>query len=135
MIKLQDFAASRGVTDKAIYKHLKKYAADLENHIEKRGKNGTWLDDYACEYISKLMVSNPVVLSEASDREEIERLRKKVEELQDKLAESNEKGRNLAEAMLAMKDEMTNLQLENRSLQLKIEHQEEKKHWWQFFKK
>lgn len=133
MIKVKDFAISKGVTDKAIYKHLQKHKEELAGHVEKRGKNGTWLDDYACEYISNLMISNPIVISEGSDREEIERLRKKVEDLQEKLIDSNEKGRSLAEKMIEMQEEMTNLQLENRSLQLKLEYKEKK--WYEFWRK
>lgn len=139
MIKVQDFAAQKGVTDKAIYKHLNKNKEALAGHFEKRGKNGTWLDDFACNFISDLMIKAPIVLSDGQDRDEIERLRKKIEELQDELAGSNKKGRELAEKMLEMKDEMTNLQLENRSLQLKIEYhekeQQKKKGFFSWFKK
>lgn len=120
MIKLQDFAHSRGVTDKAVYKHLNKHKEELQEHIEKRGKNGTWLDDYACDFISNLMISNPVVLGDSQQQQEIDQLKKKNEELMDKLLMAQE-------VIINMKDEMTNLKIENSSLQLKIEHQEEKK--------
>lgn len=120
MIKLQDFAHSRGVTDKAVYKHLNKHKEELQEHIEKRGKNGTWLDDYACDFISNLMISNPVVIGDSQQQQEIDQLKKKNEELIDKLLIAQE-------MIINMKDEMTNLKIENSSLQLKIEHQEEKK--------
>ena len=131
MIKINDFAASKGVSVQAIYKHLRNHKEALEGHYEKKGKNGTWLDDFACDFISELMIKNAIVVSESSDREEIERLKKKVEDLQERLANSNEKGRELAEKlvdyqdkMLELKDEYNNLLVLNSSLQLKIENHE-----------
>lgn len=119
MIKLQDFAISKGVTDKAIYKHLNKHKIELDGHYEKKGKNGTWLDEYACDFISSLMISNPIVLGDSEQQKEIELLKRKNNDLADKIIKAQE-------IMLTMKDEMTKLQIVNSSQQLKIEHQEEK---------
>lgn len=78
MMKLQDFAALRGVTDRAIQKHLKNHEAELEGHIERRGPNGTWLDDYAQDYISKLMYRPaPTIVSDTGLLGELEELRAK----------------------------------------------------------
>jgi len=62
-IKLQDFARECGVTDRAIQKHIQKHEEALRGHFERRGPNGTWLDEYAQDYIRSLMVqpSTPVV--------------------------------------------------------------------------
>lgn len=120
MIKLQDFAISKGVTDKAIYKHLNKHKVELDGHYEKRGRNGTWLDEFACDFISNLMINSPIVLGDSQQQQEIDQLKRKNDELTDKLIKAQE-------IMLSMKDEMVNLQIENSSLRLKIEHQEEKK--------
>lgn len=79
MLKLQDFAREKGVTDKAIYKHLQKHAAELDGHIEKRGKNGTWLDEYAQEYISGLMITNPTVVADNSLQRRIDELEQRIE--------------------------------------------------------
>lgn len=68
--------------------------------MSKQGKNGTWLDGYAYDFISDLMISNPVILSDSQQQQEI---------------------------MLSTKDEMVNLQIENRSLRSKTEHHDEKK--------
>ena len=43
MIKLQDFAKECGVTDRAIQKHLVKYADELNGLYERKGPNGTCL--------------------------------------------------------------------------------------------
>lgn len=78
MMKLQDFAALRGVTDRAIQKHLKNHETELEGHIERRGPNGTWLDDYAQDYISKLMYRPaPTIVSDTGLLGELEELRAK----------------------------------------------------------
>lgn len=66
MIKLQDFAAQQGVTDRAIQKHLKNHEEALQGHFERKGPNGTWLDDYACEFIRSKMVQQPLVMADSS---------------------------------------------------------------------
>lgn len=79
MIKLQDFAAQYKVTDRAIQKHLKKHEKELEGHFERKGPNGTWLDEYACDYIKEMMRIQTVVVSDDSE------LQKKIKQLETEL--------------------------------------------------
>ena len=93
MIKLQDFARQMGVTDRAIQKHLKNYESDLQGHFERKGQNGTWLDDYAQDFIRERMKQQPVVVldGEASDLLDKNRsLEQENRELQKKLIEAYE---------------------------------------------
>ena len=92
MIKLQDFAKECGVTDRAIQKHLKNHESQLEGHFQRRGKNGTWLDPTAQEYIRSLMIQQPVVVGDSDVFRKVEelqaemlRLHRKLEEAQDAL--------------------------------------------------
>ena len=64
MIKLQDFARENGVTDRAIQKHLKTYAAELEGLFERNGPNGTWLSEEACDFLRSKMKRAPIVVSD-----------------------------------------------------------------------
>lgn len=127
MIKLQDFARQQGVTDRQVQRLIKKYAAELEGHVERKGPNGTWLDDEACEILKSKMKSNPIVLSDASQQREIERLRGEVDRLKDELLQEKDK-------ISALKDEMTTIKLENKELQLRLELKSDKK-WWQIWRK
>lgn len=102
MIKLQDFAKRQGVTDRQIQRHLKKHEEALSGHFERRGANGTWLDDFAQDYIRDLMKQQPLVVSETSD--EIARLKEENEHLKD--------------ALLLAKDKIIDLQEKNSSLSL-----------------
>ena len=78
MIKLQDFAQMRGVTDRAIQKHIKNHEAELEGHIERRGVNGTWLDDFAQEFIANLMYRPaPTAVADVQIYQEYEDLKEK----------------------------------------------------------
>lgn len=90
MIKLQDFARDCGVTDRAIQKHLKNHEKQLEGHFQRRGKNGTWLDQTAQEYIRSLMVQQPIVVGDAGQLQENDDLRNKVTVLQEKLIAAQE---------------------------------------------
>lgn len=64
MIKLQDFARECGVTDRAIQKHLKTYAAELDGLYERKGQNGTWLSDEACQILRSKMKTQPIVVGD-----------------------------------------------------------------------
>lgn len=102
MIKLQDFARQHGVTDRQVQRLLKKYENELEGLYERKGPNGTWLNDEACEILRSKMKQQPLVVSEKS--EVVEDLRKK-----------NEK---LHEALETAKDRIIELQEQNHQLEL-----------------
>ncbi len=85
MIKLQDFARQQGVTDRAIQKHLKKYEDELEGLFERKGPNGTWLTEEACDRLRSKMKQQPIVIGEAQHLDEIERLRAELDKCKDKI--------------------------------------------------
>lgn len=90
MIKLQDFARQMGVSDRAIQKHLKNHESELEGHFERKGTNGTWLDDFAQNFIRERMKQQPVVVYDDSASELMDvnkRLEVENKELQKKLIE------------------------------------------------
>ena len=86
MIKLQDFARERGVTDRAIQKHLKKYEKELEGLFERKGPNGTWLTEEACAFLRSHMKSNPVTI--VDDR--AEEMKAEIARLKQDLAKKDE---------------------------------------------
>lgn len=86
MIKLQDFAKQQGVTDRAIQKHLKTYAEELEGLYQRKGPNGTWLTDEACEILRSKMKQPPApIIFEEDPR--IPKLEARVDELEKLLSE------------------------------------------------
>jgi hypothetical protein len=91
-IKLTDFASQCGVTVRAIQKHLKNMENELEGHYERRGVNGTWVDEIAVNEIKKRMVTPPApVISNNSILKENEELKKALINLQTKYIEMQEK--------------------------------------------
>lgn len=87
MIKLQDFAKQQGVTDRAIQKHLVKYAEELEGLYQRKGPNGTWLTDEACDILRSKMKQAPVAIFEEDPR--VKRLEDEKADLQKQLNEAN----------------------------------------------
>lgn len=83
MIKLQDFARQQGVTDRAIQKHLKTYAEELDGLFQRKGPNGTWLTEEACEILRSKMKQAPVTIFEPDER--IGELQAKIKELEQRL--------------------------------------------------
>lgn len=102
MTKLQDFAAQQNVTERQIYRLLQKYADELQGLYERRGQNGTWLTDEACEILHSKMRQQPVVVSDGS-------LARQTEELKAKNLE-------LLEELHAVQADMIELQKQNTKL-------------------
>lgn len=102
MIKLQDFARECGVTDRAIQKHLKTYAEELEGLYQRKGPNGTWLTDEACQILrSKMKQLPPAVFTPDPRVQEIEQ--------------------DLAEVKILAKDYWEQLKEKDKSMRLLIE--------------
>lgn len=51
MVRLTDFAEQNRITARTVQLHIQSNAAELEGHIDRRGRNGTWLDDYAVNFL------------------------------------------------------------------------------------
>ena len=88
MIKLQDFAKQQGVTDRAIQKHLKTYADELEGLFQRKGPNGTWLTDEACEILRSKMKQSPATVFQEDPR--VATLEGELKELRRQLDVANE---------------------------------------------
>lgn len=98
MLKLSDFAVMHGVTPRGARKLLQTYEKDLEGHFERKGQNGTWIDETAQEFLRSKMIKNPVILYDEEAFpliSENKDLKKENEKLKDKISEAFEK---LAEA-------------------------------------
>lgn len=156
VLKLQDFASQCGVTDRQIQRLLKKYESEVVGHFERRGVNGTWLDDEACTVLrSKMKIKEIVVadkrIKELEDKIErkdviIERLQQReqekdllIEELKkeqlrledkeqeiEKLKAENQEKDDLAAQYKEQADEE---HLQNQELRKKLE-EERNKTWW-----
>lgn len=116
MIKLQEFARQQGVTDRAIQKHLKKYENELEGKFERRGPNGTWLSDEACDFLKGKMKAQSMEIYDSSKDEEIERLKARIVHLEE-YAEGKEKYIVALEASAMLKQERI-IELESAQLLL-----------------
>lgn len=123
MIKLQDFARDCGVTDRAIQKHVKNHEAELQGHIERRGKNGTWLDEYAEEFIRGLMKTAPVVVGDNAQLRKIEELQEKIDKLYGYIEKKDEFISRMMEAASVQQKRIENLE----SQKLLIEERTEQK--------
>ena len=85
MIKLNDFARAQGVTDRQVQRLIKKYAPEIEGQYERRGQNGTWLSDEACDFLREKIKSAPMQVYDDSKDREIETLKRKIDELNERI--------------------------------------------------
>lgn len=88
MIKLQDFATAQHVTDRQIQRLLKKYEKELEGLFQRKGPNGTWLTDEACEILRSKMRQAPATVLEEDPR--LAKLEAENADLQRRLNSANE---------------------------------------------
>jgi len=137
MIKLQDFARECGVTDRTIQKHVKKHEQELEGHFFRKGKNGTWLDEFAQDFIRNLMLIKPVAVADQKMLEELQELKARVaflegrierkddliEKLQERVNNQDKELKLAAEKQELLETtlgEKEKIQKENETLQLEL---------------
>lgn len=115
MRKIQEFARECGVTDRAILKHIKKYETELSGHIERRGGNGTWIDETAEEIIRSRMIKHPMIVNDAVNfAEENATLMKKNSELLQMVT-------SLQQRVIDLQEENSHMLLDAKDRQLALE--------------
>ena len=124
MIKVKDLAMEKGVTPQAIYKHIRNHSEELENHIEKKGNSGTWLDEFACEFISNLMSKQPIVLGDKTQLDQIEELRKQNEQLLIKIAMQADQIAELSQSNIKAIEELSEMKENKLLIEQKYDEQE-----------
>lgn len=110
MVKVQDFAKEHGVTDRAIQKHIQRHWQELHEHVNRRGKNGTWLDEQAQAFIESLMIQQPVIVSDRAVTEDNERLRAEIDCLRAEVERLNKRAEHLSDKLTESLEERTKLQ-------------------------
>lgn len=91
MIKVQDFATKYGVTDRQVQRLLKKYEDEITGHFERKGPNGTWIDETGEKILRSKMRQAPIVLHDSEVGQKLARLEQENEELKNKLIIALEK--------------------------------------------
>lgn len=114
MITLQDFARQCGVTDRAIQKHLKTYAAELDGLYQRKGPNGTWLSDEACEILRSKIKRQPMVILDAEQNEKLQNLENENKKLLQELAEARKLIVEKQDALLEAKAVQARLEASER---------------------
>ena len=98
---LRDYAQEHGITLRAAQRHIKNHENDLSGHIVRYGPpRGTYIDEYAQEYIAGLLVGHPVEVMDNSLSDEIERLRSELEDAQRRIISLMEERNQLTERAL-----------------------------------
>lgn len=90
-IRVEEFAKIVGTTPTNIRGHIKKYAAELEGHIEvKPKKGGTFLDNFAQNFIKGKMRVDTVVVYDNRVTELLEENNKLLHQINELLTETTE---------------------------------------------
>jgi len=51
LIRLRDFAEQNRITERTVQVHIKQNQELLAGHVDRRGKHGTWLDEFAQAFL------------------------------------------------------------------------------------
>ena len=108
---LRTFAEEHGVTIRDVQRHVKKHEKELEGHIKRYGApKGTYIDSYAEEFISELMIDKPIAVLDPTLSNENDRLKTELEAANKKIIALMEAQNALVER--AMKAEAAQAMLE-----------------------
>lgn len=126
-VKVKDFALSKGVSASIVYRHIREHREELGDSVIKEPK-ATWLTDEAQNYLSSLMVSNPIVIGDSEHLRELEELRAKCDSLRELIDKKDdyivrllEKLDNNSEELLQLKEERLRIEAESQSLKHELE--------------
>lgn len=98
---LRDLALEKGVHIRSLQTHVKNHESELEGHIIRYGPpRGTYVDEYAEEFISGLLVGHPIATADPSLIAENERLKDEIVDLQKKLIQLQDEKAGLLERAL-----------------------------------
>lgn len=51
LVRLRDFADMNRISERTVQLHIKENWEVLEEHVDRRGKQGTWLDEFAVNFL------------------------------------------------------------------------------------
>lgn len=126
-VKVKDFASSKGVSASIVYRHIREHREELGDSVIKEPK-ATWLTDEAQSYISALMVSSPIIVSDAEHLRELEELRAKCDSLRELIDKKDdyivrilERLENNSEELIQLKEERLRIESESQSLRHELE--------------
>lgn len=51
LVRLRDFAELHRISERTVQVHIKNNQEELAGHIDRRGKQGTWLDEFAVNFL------------------------------------------------------------------------------------
>lgn len=51
MVRLRDWAEVNRISERTVQIHIKENWGTLEGHVDRRGKQGTWLDEFAQDFL------------------------------------------------------------------------------------
>lgn len=90
-MKIGEFAAKYGVTDRHARRLAAEHEADLVGHIEKRGNVGTWIDEYAEAYLRDLLRNPLEILPAEPDEATPAELQRELNEMTRRWAEAEQR--------------------------------------------
>jgi len=69
-VRLRDWASLNCISERTVQVHIKENQEALEGHIERKGKQGTWLDEFAQDFlIDKIQLPNRKEVYQPTARE------------------------------------------------------------------
>lgn len=127
MLKIKEYADSKGISTQVVYKHIKKREKEFEGHIIKRNSI-QYLDDEAVTLLNSIVRENTLFVVDTSKddeikrlQEEINRLRQRNEYLSDRLLEQSDREKDAI------------IKLTELSTKVILLESQKKKRWWKPF--
>ena len=95
---LRDLAAEKGVNIRSLQTHVKNHQDELDGHVLRYGPpRGTFVDEFAEEFLSGLLVGHPIATADPGLIAENERLKGEVADLQKRVIQLQDEKADLME--------------------------------------
>lgn len=125
-VRLRDFAELNRISERTVQIHIKNNLDFLEEHIERKGKQGTWLDEVAVDFLlNQIQLPNKAEVFQPSPAEL--KYIMQITELTAKLADAERRAGKNAEAagkLQLLEEQSDSLRQKNEDLQKEVGHLE-----------
>lgn len=134
MITIKDYANDKNISYEAVRKQVKRYKEELKDHISIQNRT-QFLDDFAVDFLNERRNESPIIIQEQAKDEELERLREENKNLLIKMVSIEEELKQVLKELSEEKDQIKQLQTEKIALLEQKLEPEQKKRWWQIWRK
>ena len=120
MVSIQEYADKQKVSYEAVRKQLKRYAKELQGHINVQNRK-QYLDEFAENFLNEKRKQSPIVVVETAKKEEFEAAKAQIESMKQTIMDLQNQLNASKDKIMALQEEKLTLIEERGKNQLLLE--------------